>query len=398
MKNKILLIASAIMILSAEAFTQNTVTSVTPDDIIELKSSSGLSRKAATLSSFHKIVGNMTPSITGTCTSSVSGNYRFAVNTNKFIVDVVASSGNVTKTIAGTYTENTTGDWIQNINTNKYIKSITASNGNVVETIAGTKTSTANIQNINSKGDFTKGWLYLDQSTAQLGWKLTGGAQLDLADNFGSLKINTGGGASIFVDDNTAGWDVLSDGRIGISPASAMLKTSSTFSLTVPDGIKLVGNSQINALADLVVTSSGTYSVNATELHTIASPSVSITGTNLTVTNITEQRGQEYFAIATLTDGANIDWNLNTQQVAKVTLAGNRTLNAPTNIKAGGIYTIFVIQDATGSRTVTWNSVFKWPAGTAPTLTITANAVDILHFISHDGTNLYQVAKSLDVR
>jgi len=47
-----------------------------------------------------------------------------------------------------------------------------------------------------------------------------------------------------------------------------------------------------------------------------------------------------------------------------------------------------VVQDATGSRTLTWNSVFKWPAGVAPVLTTTANARDVFSFIS-DGNNLY---------
>ena len=33
------------------------------------------------------------------------------------------------------------------------------------------------------------------------------------------------------------------------------------------------------------------------------------------------------FAESTLTDGSSIDWNAATQDVCKVTLAGNRTLN-----------------------------------------------------------------------
>ena len=35
-------------------------------------------------------------------------------------------------------------------------------------------------------------------------------------------------------------------------------------------------------------------------------------------------------------------------------------------------------QDATGSRTMTWPAAFDWPGGTVPTLTTTANAVDLL--------------------
>jgi hypothetical protein len=89
----------------------------------------------------------------------------------------------------------------------------------------------------------------------------------------------------------------------------------------------------------------------------------------------------------TLTDGVTISWDTSLGQVATVTLAGNRTMAAPTNLKVQ-TYILHVLQDATGSRTLTWNAVFKWPAGVAPTLTTTANARDIFSFVS-DGTNLY---------
>lgn len=89
----------------------------------------------------------------------------------------------------------------------------------------------------------------------------------------------------------------------------------------------------------------------------------------------------------TLTDGVTVSWNTASGQVATVTLGGNRTMAAPSNLKIG-TYILHVVQDATGSRTLTWNSVFKWPAGVAPVLTTTANARDIFSFIS-DGTNLY---------
>jgi len=100
----------------------------------------------------------------------------------------------------------------------------------------------------------------------------------------------------------------------------------------------------------------------------------------------------------TLTDGATINWALKYMDVAKVTLGGNRTMAAPTNIVAGGIYRLYVIQDGTGTRTITWNSVFKWPAGVAPTLTTTAAAVDMFLFCSYDGTNLYCENGAFDIK
>ena len=89
----------------------------------------------------------------------------------------------------------------------------------------------------------------------------------------------------------------------------------------------------------------------------------------------------------TLTDGSTISWDVSLGSVATVTLGGNRTMAAPTNLKIG-TYILHVVQDGSGNRTITWNSVFKWPAGVAPVLTTTANRRDLFSFVS-DGTNLY---------
>ena len=89
----------------------------------------------------------------------------------------------------------------------------------------------------------------------------------------------------------------------------------------------------------------------------------------------------------TLTDGATIAWNTTLGTVATVTLGGNRTISNPTNLRVG-TYMLIVKQDATGSRTLTWGTAYKFPAGVKPTLTTTANAIDIISFFC-DGTNMF---------
>ena len=42
-------------------------------------------------------------------------------------------------------------------------------------------------------------------------------------------------------------------------------------------------------------------------------------------------------------------------------------------------------QDATGGRSVTWPTGTKWPLGVAPTLTTTANAINVVTFMTIDG-------------
>jgi hypothetical protein len=114
---------------------------------------------------------------------------------------------------------------------------------------------------------------------------------------------------------------------------------------------------------------------------------VGTVGASETVTTYAKQQN---FGTATLTDGANISWDLDTEQVAKVTLAGNRTLDNPTNMIDGGTYIVRVIQDGTGSRTLSYGANYKWVGGVAPVLTTTASAIDIITFTS-DGTNMYGV-------
>lgn len=94
------------------------------------------------------------------------------------------------------------------------------------------------------------------------------------------------------------------------------------------------------------------------------------------------------YTTQTLTDGANIDWNLSAGVMATVTLGGNRTLNNPTNLVNGASYILIVKQDAGGSKTLSFGSAYKFPGGTDPVLSTAANAIDIIAFLS-DGTNLY---------
>jgi hypothetical protein len=94
-------------------------------------------------------------------------------------------------------------------------------------------------------------------------------------------------------------------------------------------------------------------------------------------------------SITTLTDGATVSWNMNTSNVYSLTLGGNRTIAAPTDVRPGYTYILLLKQDATGSRTVTWNAVFKWAGATAPTLTTTANGVDVLTFVADESGNLH---------
>ena len=144
-------------------------------------------------------------------------------------------------------------------------------------------------------------------------------------------------------------------------------------------------------------TGSSTASAARTALGVAIGSDVQAFDADTAKTDVAQEfTASQNFNGTTLTFNATQAWNVQTDQVTTVTLTANVTFSAPTNMKDGGFYSITVIQDGTGSRTGSWNAVFKWAGGTAPTLTTTASAKDIFVFRS-DGTNMYEVGRQLNV-
>ena len=209
----------------------------------------------------------------------------------------------------------------------------------------------------------------------------------------GGLKANNSLGSSgYFLRSNgtTPYWDALppSTQYLQVSNAVATYATKSNPSTS---GLHAhIGRATIST--NLAVTGNSTVSGTQTVTGLLTASGRLTVGTNFTVTGNTVlganiDDSTSAYKTQTLTDGATITWNAASGRIATVTLGGNRTMAAPTNLKAGH-YTLTVIQDGSGSRTLTWNGAFKWPAQTAPTLSTAANARDILTFVS-DGTLLY---------
>ena len=99
------------------------------------------------------------------------------------------------------------------------------------------------------------------------------------------------------------------------------------------------------------------------------------------------------YSETTLTDGSSITWNAETQDVAKVTLGGNRTLGAASSATTGQFISLLVIQDGTGSRTLTWNAAYEFASDTAPSLTTTANLGDLFVF-RYNGSKWLEVGRN----
>ena len=183
-----------------------------------------------------------------------------------------------------------------------------------------------------------------------------------------------------------------------LSPALTAYSTGGLYTFIVATTNTTSVTLNIDGLGAKSVVRSGSSALVAGDLVSGQIVLVEYDGTNFQLINSTSYQvvrvtGTGYSPNITLTDASTVDWNTSTGQTATFTFVStNRTMGAPTNLKDGAFYALAVIQNA-GSNTLTWNTVFKWAAGTAPTLSTAASAKDYFVFRS-DGTNLYEQGRS----
>ena len=151
-----------------------------------------------------------------------------------------------------------------------------------------------------------------------------------------------------------------------------MAQVKDLYSGTTGDTISIAGGG----------TGAGTLAGASIVTYTGTETLTNKTLTNPTVTNYVETPYSANSSTA-------ITLALTNGTVQIITLTGNATITMPT-ATSGKSFIMFLKQDATGSRTVTWSTV-KWAGGTAPTITSTASRMDILSFFA-DGTNWYGVS------
>jgi hypothetical protein len=173
----------------------------------------------------------------------------------------------------------------------------------------------------------------------------------------------------------------LLDGVSGLVQAdfTKLAAVSSTADeLNLLDGVSGLVQADFTKLAAIDSTATELNYSDLATLGTTAASKVFTADAN----NLTTVSGAVAYVEDTLTDGATITWNVIDSPVAKVTLAGNRTLSAPSGTTpiAGQFVSLLIIQDGTGGRTITWNAVYEFAADTAPTLTATASLGDLFTF------------------
>jgi hypothetical protein len=144
-------------------------------------------------------------------------------------------------------------------------------------------------------------------------------------------------------------------------------------------------NDELNAYAFSSFNIANTYTQaqidSALSLKANASATVNLTGAQ-TIS------GAKRGTVTELTDGATITADFATSNNFSVTLGGNRTLANPSNQTAGQSGAITITQDGTGSRTLAYGSNWKFSNGSAPVLTTTANAVDVLVYFVESASRI----------
>jgi hypothetical protein len=190
------------------------------------------------------------------------------------------------------------------------------------------------------------------------------------------------------------GTNIVDTGTVSLTGVQTLTNKTLT-SPKINEAVEVTATAtELNILDGVTATTAELNYSDIVTLGTTAASKVFTADAN----NLTTVSGAVANVEDTLTDGATITWDVIDSPVAKVTLGGNRTLSAPSGTTpiAGQFISLTVIQDATGSRTLTWNSVYEFTADTAPTLTTTASKADLFVF-KYNGTVWLEVGKNLNL-
>ena len=214
----------------------------------------------------------------------------------------------------------------------------------------------------------------------------------------GLIRYNTDLG--LFEGANSTAWGSIG-GVVDFATANGWANAVGTSGNNYTNSVGLAGNNYTNSVG-----TSGNNYTNSVGLagnnyvNTVVFPAA-----NAALANVsgTVYRGDLYFAngnvgigiasasptkmyvngsaaatINVLVDGATVTPYFSQNNNFTLTLAGNRTVANPVGATPGQSGTIYIVQDATGSRTLSWGNLWRFQGNTAPTLSISANAVDML--------------------
>ena len=317
-------------------------------------------------------VGSTSISLGGTATT-IAG--LTAVTSTAFNVGTAGATGSITLDSTGIVFEGSSDDTFE---TTLNVVDPTADRAINLPNASGTLTLLTSFSAANTGTGY--GSLSYDNTTGTFTYSVVTNANIRSAvsaansgTGFGSLAFDSGTGVFTYTVVTAANIR----GNFSVAVGSGLTYDSGTGAF----GTSAIPNSQ---LANSSVTL-GSTSVALGGTITTAT-GLSITGNAGTVTNGAYLNAAQSFtagqrgSVSALTDGATITPDFAVANNFSVTLGGSRTLANPSNQTAGQMGTIIITQDGSGGRTLAYGSNYKFPGGTAPTLTTTAGAVDALAY------------------
>jgi len=194
------------------------------------------------------------------------------------------------------------------------------------------------------------------------------------ADN--TLVLKVAGNAGVTIPSGTVALYVTN----GVTTQAV---EKSTFSSLTVEGAATF-NSTVSVSGD------ATFKTNASVSGNIVVGGTALFNSTVTVSGKGKFLTGAFSPIVTLTDAASIAVDFDSSNVFLVTLADNRVLEAPTNTTTniGAVGHIYLQQDGTGSRTLSYNTVYQFPNASVPTLSTSANAVDALFYSVRTATKV----------
>ena len=206
---------------------------------------------------------------------------------------------------------------------------------------------------------------------------------------YGTVKVNT----ITYKDSNNVDQTFSFSGAIQngftlISGASGIFTaflsgdtiTGTSVQATNITGVTVIGTTTVSG-ATVTGTTGNFTTLNATTISGTISGYGALDTANVWTKG---QRGE----ITTLTDAATIAIDLADSNNFKVTLGGSRQLGNPSNMISGQSGAIWITQDATGSRTLNYDSYWDFAGGSAPTLTTSGTSVDCLVYAVQSSTRI----------
>lgn len=225
--------------------------------------------------------------------------------------------------------------------------------------------------------------VYVTNATFKVVFKDADDVTILTVDNI-TLGPSTFSDASFVIQDNADTTKQAKFQASGITTA-----TTRTYTFPDADGTLVTSASAASATtAGIVELATDAETQTGTDTARAITPA-NLTAKEATVANYRDNTADRILttdivwsamAEVTLSDAATIAVDLDTGFDFTVTLAGNRALGNPTNVTVGQKGRIRVVQDGTGSRTLSYESSYEFAGGSAPTLSTTAADEDILYY------------------